>query len=159
MAGSSINSNPWIHESECFLSFAFIKSCHLSKYKLEWFGGLSNSPHRHVHVRIFSRLETSLKFTFGFLVYKRNTLRRLCSVFLFDFLKRSSTLCQIYWKPDLQSLKLVCFVLENTGRENKLISQSLCRQCVRVFVNKALTLVTNPWLISMITKSCKERCR
>ena len=45
----------------------------------------------------------------------------LCDIFdrffLFDFLKRNSTLCQIYWIPDSQSLKLVCFMVAITWKQ------------------------------------------
>ena len=47
-----------------------------------------------------------------------SSLRHFWSVFLFDFLKWNLTLCQICWIPDLQLLKLVCFMVANTWEEN-----------------------------------------
>ena len=46
-----------------------------------------------------------------------STLQHFWSVFLFSFLKWSSSLCQIYWIPDLQSLKLVCLIVPNTWKQ------------------------------------------
>ena len=43
-----------------------------------------------------------------------STLRHFFSFFLFYFFKWNLTLCQIYWIPDIQSLKLVCFIVANT---------------------------------------------
>ena len=50
---------------------------------------------RSFWLRKFPAFQLSLKF--GLLVYSRSTLQRLCSVFLFDFIKRNSNLCQMYY--------------------------------------------------------------
>ena len=68
-----------------------------------WFGGLFGAspaifpPFRQV-------------WTLGFL---RSSLRYFLSVFPFDFQIWNSTLCQIYWIPDLRLFELVCFMVAN----------------------------------------------
>ena len=68
-----------------------------------WYGRLFQRTSRNFPALIENK--------FGFLVNQFVT-------FLIDFsiFKLNSTLCQIYWILDLQSLKLVCFV--NTKSEN-----------------------------------------
>ena len=77
--------------------------------------------------RNFPAFQTSLKF--GFLVYNCSTLWRLCLVFLFDSLKGNSITCQIYWIPDLQSLKLVCSTVVNTWKQKYVDSWLLLTRC------------------------------
>ena len=73
---------------------------------LMWFGGLFCArpaifpPFRQV-------------WSLGFLW---SSLQHFWSVFLFDFLKWNSTLCQIYWIPDLQLLKWACFMVAKTWK-------------------------------------------
>ena len=117
MAMSSIQTTEYIFS--IFLSFYSRDSCYLSGYTLKRFGGLFDTP-------TCTRPENFPSFkhvwTMGSLYINATLIRRFCSVFLFEFLKRISTLCQIYWILDLQSLKLVCFEVKNTGRETMQIS-------------------------------------
>ena len=65
-----------------------------------------------------SHLSNRFKIS-GFPLNNWSTLRRLCLVFLIDFLKWNLNFCQIYWITNLQSSKMVCFVVDwNTGSEN-----------------------------------------
>ena len=92
MAESSITSKHWSYESKWFL-WAF-------------------TPKKAVvYHSNFSAFQASLKL--GFLC---STMRHFCSVFLFDSLKWISTICHIYSKPDMQTLKLFCFMVANTWK-------------------------------------------
>ena len=102
----SINLNHWIYESENdFLSFYFM-----------------------LYRSILTRTDTCLEIFASFeqvwvlgLLYTAQHFATFVFVFLFDFLKWHSTLqCQIYWIPDLQSWKLVYFVLLWITQEAKL---------------------------------------
>ena len=72
----------------------------LLDYTLKWFSGLFDA-----RPEIFPSLKQVWRL--GFLC---GTLWRFCMVFLCDVLICNSTLSQIYWISDLQSLKLVCFI-------------------------------------------------
>ena len=118
--GHVFNSNHWIHIfdfSELLLQgkLLFIRVYTQEIWRAFW----------HT-VATCTRPENFPSFkhvwTLGSLYINATLIRRLCSVFLFEFLKRISTLCQIYWILDLQSLKLVCFEVKNTGRETMQIS-------------------------------------
>ena len=86
--------------------------------------------YQHIHSiyliwRAFERSRLLDKFeVWGFLW---SSLRHFWLVFLLDFLKWNSILCQIYWIPDLQSLDLVCFMVANTGSESMQILLLLTR--------------------------------
>ena len=89
------------------MGFYSSESCHLSEYTLEWFGGLFGA--RPENFPPFKQV-----WSLGFLC---RTLRHFWSVYLFDVLKRNSTLCQLYWAPNLQSLKFVCFMVANIWKQ------------------------------------------
>ena len=61
--------------------------------------------------RTFSNFPAFFLDKFEICVSCGSKLRHFWSVFLFDFLKWNSIPCQIYWIPDLQLLKLVCFMV------------------------------------------------
>ena len=120
----STPSLQWIQTTEYksqndFLSFYSSKSCHLSEYTLKLFGGLFDTrseifPPEYT-LKLFgglfvTRSEIFPPFKQGWsLEFLCSPLRRFYSVFLFQFLKWNSTLCQICWITDLESLKLFLF--------------------------------------------------
>ena len=110
--------NMWVKTKFFFLSFYFSESCHLPEYTLKRFGGLfSHCTATCTRPEIFP----SFKQVWGICVRPRH-FATFQLVFLFDFLKWNSTIYQIYWIPDLQSLKLVCFIDALAGSEKIQIS-------------------------------------
>ena len=105
-----------------FLSFRmFQKSQKKSSYFLI-------SPPRVVK---FSRLWNKFE-KFGFHVQHIH-LQRFFSFFFFDVLKWNLILWQIYWIPDIKSLKLVCFMVENI-RKRKYAASKLFFDNMAVFI-------------------------
>ena len=90
--------------SKCRLSVKIIDLCHLLVNLSQRLKMQVNSS----HLIIFPPFKQV--WSLGFL---ESSLRHFWLVFLFSFLKWNSILCQIYWIPDLQSLKLVCFIVAN----------------------------------------------
>ena len=67
----------------------------------------------------------------GSLGFLCSTLRRFCSVFLFDFLKWYLTLCQIYWIPIYNSWNWFVLWWRTHGSKNMQISDFFCKDgCV-----------------------------
>ena len=58
----------------------------------------------------------------SFLLSEYTYIQVVWPVFPIDLLKWNSTLRQMYWIPDLQSLKLVCFMVVNTWRQKYAVS-------------------------------------
>ena len=97
-----MNSNCFV----CLCLFNKQSCCHLSEYTLKLF----NFGFFGARVDICPAFRQV--WILGFLW---STLWHFWSVFFcLSFLKRNSTFCKIYWTPNLQSLKLVCFVVANT---------------------------------------------
>ena len=97
MSEFSINWNRWIYESK-------------------WILWALTPAKAGIHQSIHSLFNLA-----GFLTHVRlgflwSSLRHFWSGFLFNFLRWNSTLCQIYWIPDLKSLKLVCFMVAKTWK-------------------------------------------
>mgnify|MGYP001795785305 CR=1 FL=1 len=145
---SLINSNPRIKLKFEIIFWAFILggNCHLSKYTCKWFW--------QAFWHVFWKLNLVLKqvWSLGFMC---STLWHFCSVFLFDVLKWNSILCQIYWIPDLQSLKLVCFVLANIWKQKYLDSwlffvDKMAIFCVYLVFYNTLILSPSPTYINWI---------
>ena len=104
-----IYSNHWIYESSDFyLVFTPAKVViYQSIHTSDLAGFLA-------HVQKISRLFKHV-LSLGFLC---SSLSHFWSFFLFTFIKWNSTRCQIYWIPDLQSLKLVCFMVVSNWERN-----------------------------------------
>ena len=100
-----------ISQNKFFELLLWRKLSSIMRIYTQVFEGLFNISYRHTSEN-FCSFQTSLKF--GFLV----TVCYLCVKLFCLVLKWNSTLYQIYWLANLQSLKLVCFVVENTGSQN-----------------------------------------
>ena len=101
-----------------FSNFYFSKSCHIfQNLHSSGFGGLFDVA-TTTRVEIFAPFKQA--WSLNFLCTTPAKLRRFCLVFLFGFSKWNRALCWIYWIPDLQLLKMVCFPLVNTGSEKLL---------------------------------------
>ena len=75
-----------------------------------------------------------------------SSLRHFWSVFLLDFFKWNSTLCQIFWIPDLHLLQLSCFMVANTWEWKYADSLSLSDK------------ITSRWRFLVGTKSGMTTC-
>ena len=69
-----------------------------------FFGRASKNPHAHTFSPLFIMFEVWVSCEALW-----DTFNRFCCLIW----KWNSTLCQIYWIPDLESLKLVCFMVAN----------------------------------------------